>query len=216
MKIAIIGGTGDMGFGLALRWSGAGHDIVIGSRQTKKAGEAAEKACQLANVSNITGLENTAAMRGVDLAVLAVPASGHRATLDALKDGLRGIPLLDITIPMAFGPLRYAPPAEGSNAMEALALLGKEARVAAAFHTVSAILLTNLDWEVAEETLMVGNDKDLKQTVTELAASIGITAYDAGALHMAATVESLTPMLIGMNKRYGSKHIGIRLAGIGG
>ncbi len=155
MKIAIIGGTGDMGFGLALRWARAGHEIVIGSRQAEKAGEAAERARQLPGVGMVAGKENAAALQGADLVVLAVPAAGHKSTLEALRRQLQGLPVLDITIPMAFGPLRYAPPAEGSNAQETLALLGEDAPVAAAFHTISATLLTCLEKELAEETLVV-------------------------------------------------------------
>ncbi len=211
MKIAVIGGTGDMGYGLALRFAKAGNEIIIGSRQREKALAAAAQAQKAVPGGVFSGEDNTTAAREADLAVISVPSAGHRATLESLREVLKNKPVLDITIPMAFNPLRYAPPGEGSNALETAAVLGENCRVASGFHTVSAVLLPELDNDLHADTLIVANNAELKAQVIDLAGSIGLNAYDAGSLVLSSTVESLTPMLIGMNKRYGSKHIGIKL-----
>lgn len=213
MKIAIIGGTGDMGYGLGLRLAKAGHEIVIGSRTAERAEEAARAACEAVGVGNITGADNAAAASGAELVVISVPAAGHRATVEGLRGILSEKCVLDITVPLAFKPLRYAPPAEGSNAQETAAILGEGCRVAAGFHTISATLLTDLESPIEANALVVGNDAELKEKILALGREMGITAYDAGTLTLACALESQTPMLIGMNKRYGSKHIGFKLVG---
>lgn len=213
MKIAIIGGTGDMGYGLGLRLARAGHEIIIGSRTAERAEEAARAACETAGTSKITGAENALAACAAELVIISVPAAGHRATVEALRGILLDKCVLDITVPLAFKPLRYAPPVEGSNAQETAAVLGEGCRVAAGFHTISATLLTDLESPIEANALVVGNNAELKEKILALGKEIGITAYDAGTLALACALESQTPMLIGMNKRYGSKHIGFQLVG---
>lgn len=214
MKIAIIGATGDMGYGLALRLARAGHDICIGSRQLDRAEEAARRGREEAGVSNITGLDNTAACQGRELVIISVPASGHRPTIEAIQALVGETPVLDVTIPMAFKPLRYAPPVEGSNALETLSILGEGAKVASGFHTVSAAMLCNLEKEVKGDLLVVGNDSDTVERIIGLGAEMGLRGFNAGELNHAATLEALTPMIIGMNKRYKRGHIGVELTGI--
>lgn len=214
MKIAIIGGTGDMGYGFALRLAKAGHEIFLGSRQLERAKDAEAEARFLIPGGRITGMDNASAVEAGELAVIAVPSAGHRSTVSQLQEQLRQKAVLDITIPLAFKPLRYAPPPEGSNALETAAILGEGCRVAAGLHTVSATLLRELDRPLDAEALFVGNNTELKRQVMALAEDIGIRGYDAGGLIFSPTVESLTPMLIGMNKRYGSNHIGVRLTGL--
>ena len=213
MKIAIIGGTGDMGYGLGLRLAKAGHEVIIGSRTAERAQEAAKTAREETGTELISGAENAAAVASAQLVILSVPSAGHRATLESLRDALTQKPVLDITVPLAFKPLRYAPPAEGSNAQETAAILGEGCRVAAGFHTISATLLSDLAHPVEANALVVANDPELKDMILRLGEEICITAYDAGTLTLACALESQTPMLIGMNKRYGSKHIGFRLIG---
>ena len=134
--------------------------------------------------------------------------------LEELRDILRKKILVDVTIPMAFDPIRYAPPAEGSSAQQTYAVLGEGSRVAAAFHTVSFTLLRRTEMPLNGSTFVVGSDLQTVQTVTELAESIGLRAVNAGGLEMAPTVESLTPMLLGINKRYGVGGAGIDITGI--
>ncbi len=214
MTISIIGATGDMGYGLALRLACAGHTIRIGSRSAEKAAETAAKAREEAEKKDITGLENSKACKNSDLIIISVPSAGHRATLEALKDVIGDTPVLDVTIPMAFGPLRYAPPAEGSNALETLAVLGETARVAAGFHTVSGAMLGNLEKPVKGDLLVAGNDDETVERVLRLGDEMGLRGFHAGGLRHASTLEALTPMIIGMNKRYKKGHIGIGLTGV--
>lgn len=213
MNIAIIGGTGDMGYGLALRLAKAGHRVIIGSRTAERAEEAAKAARETTGSATVSGAENAQAVAQAELVILSVPSAGHRATVESLREALTGKPALDITVPLAFKPLRYAPPAEGSNALETAAILGEGCRLASGLHTISATLLSDLEHPVEANALVVGNDQELKDTVLNLSREIGITAYDAGTLNLSCALESQTPMLIGMNKRYGSKHIGFKLIG---
>lgn len=213
MNIAIIGGTGDMGYGLALRLAKAGHRVIIGSRTAERAEEAAKAARETTGSATVSGTENAQAVAQAELVILSVPSAGHRATVESLREALTGKPVLDITVPLAFKPLRYAPPAEGSNALETAAILGEGCRLASGLHTISATLLSDLEHPVEANALVVGNDQELKDTVLNLSREIGITAYDAGTLNLSCALESQTPMLIGMNKRYGSKHIGFKLIG---
>ena len=213
MNIAIIGGTGDMGYGLALRLAKAGHRVIIGSRTAERAEEAAKAARETTGSATVSGAENAQAVAQAELVILSVPSAGHRATVESLREALTGKPVLDITVPLAFKPLRYAPPAEGSNALETAAILGEGCRLASGLHTISATLLSDLEHPVEANALVVGNDQELMDTVLNLSREIGITAYDAGTLNLSCALESQTPMLIGMNKRYGSKHIGFKLIG---
>lgn len=216
MKIAIIGGTGDMGYGLGLRLAKAGHHIVIGSRDKERAEEAAQKAAGLTGGGKVEGLENSEAAAGADLVILSVPSAAHRATVESLRAVLADKPVLDITVPFAFRPLRYTPPEEGSNAQETAAILGEGCRVAAGFHTISATLLVDLQKKIEANALVAGNNGELKETLLRLGREIGVTAYDAGPLTLACALESQTPMLLSLNKRYGSKHIGLLLTGFPG
>lgn len=213
MKIAIIGGTGKMGYGLGLRLALAGHSVYIGSRDEEKALAAQQRGREITGCSVIFGASNIDAAKAADLVVISVPAAGHYATIESIADIIRAKDVLDITIPLAFKPLRYAPPLAGSNALETAQILGGGCRVAAGFHTVSALLLEDIAQELSADTLIVGSNREVKDLIIQLATEIGLQAYDAGSLVMSPTVESLTPMLIGMNKRYGSNHIGIRIEG---
>ena len=130
MNIAIIGGTGDMGYGLALRLAKAGHRVIIGSRTAERAEEAAKAARETTGSATVSGAENAQAVAQAELVILSVPSAGHRATVESLREALTGKPVLDITVPLAFKPLRYAPPAEGSNALETAAILGEGCRLA--------------------------------------------------------------------------------------
>ena len=214
MKIAIIGATGDMGYGLALRFAKAGMKVCIGSRSQEKAEETAAKAREETGCANIIGMENAAACAGQDLIVISVPSAGHRATLENLKGVIGNTPVMDVTIPMAPKPLHYAPPPAGSNALETLEVLGETAKVASGFHTVSGAMLCNLEKTVKGDLLVVGNDEELVAQILTLGEKIGLRSFHAGSLQNASTLESLTPMIIGMNKRYKRGHIGIGLTGI--
>ncbi len=214
MKISIIGATGDMGYGLALRLIMAGHDVCIGSRQAEKAQEAAQRAKEATGKDNVVGMANPDACRRAELAVIAVPSAGHRATLETLKEDIGTTPVLDVTIPLAIKPIRFAPPAEGSNAQETKAILGENSRVASGFHTIAGEMLSDLANPVEGDLLVAGDDNELIDMILELGREMGLRGFNAGRLHHAVTLESLTPMLIGMNRRYGKRHIGIGIVGV--
>lgn len=213
MNITVIG-AGKMGSGLAMRFAMAGHQVTIASFDRALAEEAAENTRQLTGCANISSGENAAAAATADIVVMVIPVASRREVLEPLRDILREKILVDVTIPMAFNPIRYAPPAEGSNAQETHAILGEGSRVAAGFHTVSFTLLRKLDTPLSGSTLIVGSDPETAETVMTLAESIGLRPVNAGGLEFAPTVESLTPMLLGINKRCGVGGAGIDITGI--
>ena len=213
MNITVIG-AGKMGSGLAMRFAMAGHQVTIASFDRALAEEAAENARQLTGCANISSGENAAAAAAADIVVMVIPVASRREVLEPLRDILREKILVDVTIPMAFNPIRYAPPAEGSNAQETHAILGEGSRVAAGFHTVSFTLLRKLDTPLSGSTLIVGSDPETAETFMTLAESIGLRPVNAGGLEFAPTVESLTPMLLGINKRCGVGGAGIDITGI--
>ena len=161
MKISIIGATGDMGYGLALRLILAGHDICIGSRQAEKAMEAALRAKEATGRDNVAGMSNPEACAWGELIVISVPSAGHRATLEGLKDHIGTKPVLDVTIPLAVKPIRYAPPPEGSNALETKAVLGESSRVACGFHTLAGEMLADIAHPLEGDLLVAGDDDEL-------------------------------------------------------
>ena len=212
MKITVIG-AGKMGSGLAMRFAMAGHSVTIASFDPALAEEAAENARQKTGCDIRAGL-NAEAAAWAELVVLVIPVASRLEVLEPLRDILRDKVLVDVTIPMAFDPIRYAPPEEGSNARQTYAILGEGSHVAAGFHTVSFTLLRKVDVPLTGSTFIVGSDPESVETVMALAESIGLRAVNAGGLENAPTVEGLTPMLLGINKRYGVGGAGIDITGI--
>ncbi len=216
MKIAIIGGTGKEGRGLVLRLAAAGEDeVLIGSRQAEKARAKAEELNRRLGREAITGLENRAAAHAADLVILCVPYAAHEETLRAIAPELRGKVLVDTTVPLdPQNPLRLRRRSELSAAEEAQALLGDTVRVVAAFQNVSATALQNLHHVVECDILVCGDDGAAKEVVMALIRRLGLRALDAGPLEMARAVEAITPLLLSVNRRYGSRSAGIRITGI--
>ena len=212
MKITVIG-AGKMGSGLAMRFAMAGHAVTIASFDLTLAEEAAAAAREKTGRDIRSGL-NAPAAAWAEMVVMVVPVSSRLAILEELRDILRQKVFVDVTIPMAFDPIRYAPPAEGSNAQQTYAVLGDGSHVAAGFHTVSFTLLRQVETPLTGSTFIVGSDPESVQAVMALAESIGLRAVNAGGLEMAPTVESLTPMLLGINKRYGVGGAGIDITGL--
>ncbi len=214
MAIVIVGGPGDLGFGLAYRWAKAGLEVVIGSREAEKAQKAAETLNVMTGTEKASGMKNQDAVKLGELIVLAVPDAARLGTLETLGELMQGKMVLDVTIPLRFGPLRYEAPPQGSNAEQSQAILGEAVRVVAGFHTVSAAMLADPEKEVHGDVIILGNDEPSRSVVIGLAETIGLRAFDGGTLLHARTVEGLTPLIIGMNKRYKRGHIGIGLTGI--
>lgn len=227
-RIGVIGGTGPQGRGLALRWAHAGMRVRIGSRDPKSAMQAAA-AIRETVLESGSGTSGTTGIRGIDIGgdsneavaawaeivAIVVPWAGHRSTLEALRDALRGKLVIDCVNPLGFDKQgAYAlPVAEGSATQQAAALL-PESRVVGAFHNVSAVLLNELSGEVACDVLVLGEDRADAGIVQQLADLIpGARGVYGGQLRDSAQVEALTANLISINRRY-KVHSGVRIAGI--
>jgi NADPH-dependent F420 reductase len=216
-RIAVLGGTGPQGRGLARRFALAGHEVLLGSRD---AGRAAEVAAGLADAGAVRGLDNAAAVAELreptDVVIVAVPYDGHAELLRALADGLAGRIVVDCVNPLGFdssGAFALDVP-EGSAAQQAAALL-PDSRVVAAFHHVSAVLLEDptVD-EVATDVLVLGDDREATDVVVALAGRVaGMRGVYAGRLRNARQIEALTANLISVNRRYRA-HAGLRVTDV--
>lgn len=210
--IAILGGTGKEGPGLALRWASAGYGIIIGSRQLEKAQETAATLNEQLGIDSIRGLENTDAARQADISVLTVVQSAHRSALEGLVDALQGKILVDATARVEFrDPRPPAPPAAAEIAQE---ILGPGVRVVAAFQNVPAHALKKLDQPIASDVLVCSEDFTAAEQVIEIARNGGMQAYYAGGLANAVVVEGLTALLISINKHQGVKTASIGITGV--
>jgi 8-hydroxy-5-deazaflavin:NADPH oxidoreductase len=214
MKIAIVGGTGKEGRGMAARWARTGHEVWIGSRDAERARTSAAELSALAGHA-IAGGDNTWAVQQAELVVLAVPYSAHRETLLGLKAVLSGKILVDITVPLRPPDVRRVALPEGkSAALEAQALLGTDTKVVAALHHVSAVHLSDLEHLIDCDVLACSDDRAALETVLSLIQDLGTRAFDAGPLVNAIALESLTPVLLHLNRRYKSPGAGIRFTGV--
>lgn len=216
--IAVLGGTGAEGSGLAMRWARAGLQIVIGSRLAEKgAAAAAAYNERIGTVPHpITGTDNRTAAAIADVVVLTVPYAAHLSTLGDVKDALAGKVLIDVTVPLMPPKVSVVQlPAAGSACQEAQEFLGPDVQVVAAFQNISAEHLGDPDHAVDCDVLVAGNSKEAKQVAIELARLAGLDAFDAGPLQNAGVIEGLTSILIGLNIRLKAKGTGIRLTGVG-
>ena len=217
-KIAILGGTGPQGKGLALRFAIAGIPVVIGSRDSERAAEVAvELSAALPEGSaTIEGIENLAAATAADeMIILSVPYSAHDATLADLKHLLSGKILIDIVVPLApKNPKAVVMPPEGSATEAAQALLGDDIAVVGALHNVSAVTLNNIEQPINCDVLVCGNQLDAKKSVMTLIEKLGVKAYNAGLAESARCIEALTPILIRLNisKEVPFTHAGVTIA----
>ncbi len=215
--IAVIGGTGAEGSGLALRWGAAGYPIIIGSRSQEKAQLAAAEMSALLPSSGveITGANNGDAAVRANVVVLSVPYSAQVATIDQIKTGSQGKVVITVGVPLKPPKVStvWQPPG-GSAAQEAQSQLGEDVRVVAAFQNVSAEHLKDMAWEPDGDVLVTGDDQNSKQIAIELARAAGFEGVDAGPLANTSVVEGLTAVLIGINIRYKVKGSGIRITGI--
>ncbi|HXM21700.1 MAG TPA: NADPH-dependent F420 reductase [Terriglobales bacterium] len=217
--IAVLGGTGPEGFGLALRWAQAGETVIIGSRDAKRAQDAAEKIKQTVGASaKVSGNENIAACAAADLLVLTIPFEGHAALLKQLKPAIRpGSIAIDATVPLAASvggrATRTLGVWQGSAAQETAELVPKGISVVAAFQNVGAELL-NADGPVDCDVIVCSDDPAAIQVVRSLATTIpGVRALDGGKLENARILEQITALLIGLNIRH-KGHSGIRITGL--
>ncbi len=217
--IPIVGGTGALGFGLALRLAAAGRPVVIGSRDAGRAEESAEKVRERGPGADVEGTENGEAARRGPIVFLAVPFRAQSENLTNLKGALgEGQILVDATVPLAAAvsgkATRLLGVPQGSAAEQAQEMVPDGVTVVSALHTVSAATLGNLDAQLDEDVLVTGDAKEAKRRVAALIALIpGLRPVNAGALETARLVEGLTPLLISVNIR-NKTHAGVRLTGL--
>jgi 8-hydroxy-5-deazaflavin:NADPH oxidoreductase len=220
MDVAIVGGTGAEGFGLALRLAKAGHHVTIGSRSAEKASASVEEAkATLGHDASVEGDVNAGSVVGKDVVFVTVPFAGQAMVYDAIKDVLaEGTVVCDCTSPLMTavgGRASHAlRPWHGSAAEFAKSLLPTGTRLVAAFHTIAADVLRDLDQEVDSDALVMGDDADAKAIVGSLIDDIsGMRWVDCGGLQMARIAEGLTPLLISINGRYQVRESGFRVTG---
>ena len=214
--IALIGGTGPEGRGLATRFAMSGHRVILGSRDAERGVAAGAELAAALGRTNIEGAGNEEAAAAADMVVIVVPYAAHRATLEGLRAQLAGKIVVDAVVPMVFdrGP-RPVDVEAGSATEEAAAILKDGgARVVGAFHNLSAEVLLDPAASVDADVLITGADAEAKQTVIALANEIaGVRGVDAGPLRFSRFVESITILLVGINGRY-KTHAGVRIAGL--
>ena len=217
MSIAIIGGTGPQGQGLAKRFIQAGFEVIIGSRNEGNAKKIAnELSSQFSSGENkILGFSNHEAVeRSSEFIILSVPWSAHNSTLKELKSLLTGKVLIDIVVPLSEkDPKKVDMPPEGSATEAAQIILGEQIPVVGALHNVSAGVLNNLDWDINCDILVCGNDLESRMKVIDLLSNLNVKAYNVGDAQSARCVEALTPILIRLNisKKVPFKHAGVKI-----
>lgn len=209
--IAILGGTGHEGTGLALRWATSGYDVIIGSRQEEKALKVAQEINEILGKDLVRGMENGAAAREADINVLTVVAAAHQAALTGLKDDLQGKILVDATARIKFPNPK--PPDPPSAARLAQDLLGEDVRVVAAFQNIPASALKNLEKDLDSDVLVCADKREDADQVSELIREAGMNAFYAGDLDIAITLEGLTAVLVYLNKFNDIKHASIKIVG---
>ena len=217
--VAIVGGTGALGFGLALRLARAGVAVVIGSRDPQRAQQAAERAAEQLGEGSVDGLVNQEAVDAADVVLLCVPFRNQSENLTNLKSALRpGQLLVDATVPLAAAvsgkATRVLGVPQGSAAQQAAEMAPEGVRVVSALHTVSGATLADLSRDLEEDVLICGDRREDKREAAELIGRVpGLRCVDCGRLEMARITESLTALMISVNSRY-KTHAGVRITGL--
>ncbi len=215
--IAILGGTGALGSGLALRWAQAGHQVTVGSRDGARATEVAAELTQKLSQKvdhPITGMSNEAAAASAELVVITVPYANHAATIESVQCHLEGKILVDVTVPLRPPKVRTVQLPEGGSVAKALqASLGDAVKVVSAFQNVAAAHLADLGHDIDCDVLVCGNDAEARAQVVELANDASMKAWHGGRIDNSAVAEALTSLLIFINGSYKIEGAGIRITG---
>ena len=213
LTVAVLGGTGKEGKGLAYRWAKAGYQVLIGSRTPEKAIIVAGEIIELLEgMGSVVGMSNQEAAQHANIAVLAVPYSAHQATLESIKDSLQGKLLIDVTVPLVSPKNKVKMPPAGSAAQEARSIVGEGVEVVSAFQNVSHEHLLG-DYDVECDVLVTGTSKDARREALKLVEAAGLAGWDAGPIENSVVAEALASVLIHINKQYGSTHSGIKITG---
>lgn len=211
--IAILGGTGKEGKGLAYRWTKAGYDVIIGSRNEEKALNAVKDLAKEYGVK-AKGLSNDKAALEADIVVITVPFSAHKLMCESIKDAVKGKIVIDVTVPLVPPKVtKVQMPPEGSAAQEAQKIFGSETPVVAAFQNISHEHLAG-EGEINCDVLVTGTGKINREIVIKLVKEAGLNAWDAGPIENSVVVEGMTSILIGLNKKHGIHDAGIKITGI--
>lgn len=214
-KIAVIGGTGAEGGGLALRWAHAGHSVYIGSRDVAKATAAAEDLNGILGKQQIKAGTNAHIVTLCDIIVVTVPFSAQLSTIEQLREFLPGKILIDVTVPLVPPKVSVVQLPSADSAVVALqSSLGSEVRVVSAFQNISAHKLKNLEHKIPCDVLVCSDDKDARDIVIGLAEDAGLRGINAGPLANSTVAESLTSVLIWINRAYKVPDAGIVITGL--
>ena len=212
LSVAIVGGTGSLGSGLALRLGAPGVKIIIGSRDAEKAKKAVDVLKPSLRAGEMAGMTNREAVKGADFVVIAVPYDGHAQMITDLKGQLAGKIVIDAVVPLK--KIKPFVPTAGSALQEAQEILNGEAPVIGALHNISAVDLGDVGSHLGD-VLVCGDNEEAKQKVMEIVRRIGARAFDAGPAANAYVIEGLTGVIIHLNRKYKSKHGSIKITGVG-
>jgi NADPH-dependent F420 reductase len=223
MKISVLGGTGDQGLGIVIRFVQQGEEVIIGSRKAEKAEAAVDKVKELLkkdDIPKLSGMSNEDAAAKGDILILTVPLAAQMGTLKSVKDFVGDKILIDATVPLdtvvGGGPMRYVDLWQGSAAERTAEILkGTGVKVISAFNNISNSHLMNFEEEIDCDCLVSGDDGEAKKIAIELIDKIpGVKCIDCGPLERARIVEKITPLLIGLNIKYKSHYGGLRITGL--
>lgn len=215
--ICIVGGTGAEGSGLAARWAAHGHRVIIGSRDASKAQGTVDAINALTGKKNVEGMESRAGVQQADVVVLTVPFSAQRSTVEGLKDVLAGKVLIDVTVPLVPPKVSTVQLPESDSCVVAVQrFLGEQTKVVSAFQNVSAHKLKDLNYEIECDVLVASDDVNARQVGLSLAGDAGLKGIDVGPLANSVVAESLTSVLIWINRKYKIPDAGIKITGVGG
>jgi 8-hydroxy-5-deazaflavin:NADPH oxidoreductase len=215
LTIAVIGGTGREGSGLARRWSHAGYRVIIGSRDAERAQQKADELNAEMGGTYLRGADNITAAQQANLIVISVPYEAHASTIEGLFDALQGKTIVDVTVPLDPTNRRVVSLPQGQSAcLEAQELLGPSAKVVAAFQHIGSSHLVELSHAISCDVLICSDDEDAKNEVIQLARAAGLRGLDAGPLVNSIAIEAMGPVLLWLNKRYKTKGAGLVITGI--
>ena len=213
-RIAILGGTGAQGSGLALRWARAGYAVIVGSRSEERAMAAAAALAKEAPDARIEGMANPAAAVAADIVVMTVPYENHTPTLESVRDAVQGKIFVDVTVPLV--PPRVSQvqlPPEGSAAKVAQKLLGEGVRVTSAFHNVAAVHLRDISHDPDCDVLVFGDNRAACEEIVALAAAAGMRGWQGGPIDNSMVAEGLASVLLHINRNYKIAGAGIHITG---
>lgn len=214
MNISIIGGTGKLGFGLAKRFANKGMYVMIGSRSGEKAINAAKEINTELGTNFVQGNEIEIAAEWGDIIFITVPFAAQSDTVEKIKEYVKGKIVVDTTVPLTPGSPTLQLDRMNSTAEDVSNILGDTVKLVSGFHTISHTILTKIENQIDGDVLICGNDEDALHEISSLIEKIHGHPVIAGGLLNARVLERLTPMIIGMNKRYKKRHIGIQVTGL--